>query len=336
MTRRHLLIALSLVFTLFCTVLAFRHVPLLPLLMTLKQARLQWVFAMIGIVFIDLFIRALRWKALLSVAAPKASTRELFTLEAAGLAVNNVLFMRMGELARAFLAGRELNIPVSASLSSIAIERALDAASLLFLFILAAHFHAGIVPQTLKNSVITLLLLVVGGLIVLIWAEKRLLENKNFLGRLLNRNSRIKKTAEGLISGAAALKNPLPAFVAVSLSLALWCVDALTYWTGARALGLNLSYSSSVFVLAWAGAASALPAAPGGIGAFEALVENIAAKLGIPLQSGLAFALLTHAVIYGTVTIFGLLCLYRIGFSLTEIKTHAQNMKDGTQEKIHV
>ena len=143
MNRRNLLIAFSVLLTVFCTAVAFRHVPLDPFLMTLKKARLQWVFAMVGIVFIDLFIRALRWKVLLSVAAPKAPMRDLFNLEAAGLAVNNVLFMRMGELARAFLAGRELSIPVSASLSSIAIERALDAASLLFLFPLRISFICG-------------------------------------------------------------------------------------------------------------------------------------------------------------------------------------------------
>jgi hypothetical protein len=127
----------------------------------------------------------------------------------------------------------------------------------------------------------------------------------------------------------------MPAFLSVSLSLALWSVDALTYWCGARALGLSLSYPSSVLVLAWAGAAAALPAAPGGIGTFESFVENILAKLGIPSHAGLAFALLTHAVMYGTVIIVGLATLSRIGFSLADIETHARRLKEGNQKNSH-
>lgn len=335
MKYRRLLIFFSLCVTAIGIALAFRHVPLIPLWETLKQARAFWILAMIAISFIDLFIRAWRWKALLSVAAPKASIRELFGLEAAGLAINNILFMRLGELARAFLGGRELEIPVSSTFSSVAIERALDLAALLFLFLVAARLNPSLVDKTLQDSMGALFLLTVASLVFLAWAEDKILMRGTFLEGLLSRAPRLKKIVEGLTKGAAALKAPGPAALSIFLSLVLWSVDALTYWAGARALSLHLSYSSSVLVLSWAGAAAALPAAPGGIGPFEALVENIASKLGMSLHAGLAFALLTHAIMYLTVTIIGLLSLYQIGFSLAEIAVHARLLKDGVPEEIH-
>jgi hypothetical protein len=328
MNRRQLFVVFSIFLSALFLWLAFRHVPMPSLLEILASTHPQWVLAILAIIFLDLFIRALRWQALLSFVCPQASWPKLLCLEAAGLAVNNVLFMRLGELARALLASRELKIPLSASLSSVAIERALDLGSLLFLFAIVAPFYPKLVPQTLRHSVLFFLFLTISALIFLIFAE----EKKDFLISLVNRSfsrwPRVSEMFEGLFNGAAALKNLKTASFCVTLSLALWCADALTYWAGAKALGISLGYPGSILVLSWAAAASALPAAPGSFGAFEVLVENIMVKLKTPLNSSLAFALLTHATMYLTVTLFGLFCLSQIGFSLADISAQTSAIKE--------
>ena len=328
MNRRHLFILLSLLLSGILIWLAFRRVSLSSLLRILEHARPQWILAMLAVIFLDLFIRAFRWKALLFFVSPKASPKKLLELEAAGLAVNNILFMRLGELTRAVLASRDLEIPLSASLSSVAIERALDLGSLLFLFTIVSPFYPKLVPQTLRHSVLFFLSLTCGGLIFFVFAEKK----KDFLISLVNRRfkrwPKVSEMLEGLFNGAAALKNPRTAFICIALSLSLWCVDALTYWTGAKALGISLGYTGSILVLAWAAAASALPTAPGGFGAFEVLVESIMVKLGTPIYFSLAFALLTHAAMYITVTVFGLFCLSKIGFSLADISGETRRIKE--------
>ncbi len=330
MSRRTLFISLSILLSGTLIWLAFRRVPLPSLLMILAQTRFRWIFAMLAVIFLDLLIRAFRWKALLSFVSPGAPAKNLLELEAAGLAVNNILFMRLGELTRAVLASRELEIPLSASLSSVAIERALDLASLLFLFTVVAPFYPQLVPLALRRSILFFLLLTCGGLVFLIFAE----EKKSFLLGLVNRAfkrwPKVSEIFEGLFNGAAALKNPKTAFLCIALSLFLWCADALTYWTGAKALGISLGYPGSILVLAWAAAASALPTAPGGFGAFEILVESIMVKLGTPIYFSLAFALLTHAAMYLTVTIFGFFCLSKIGFSLADISAQTRQAKEAS------
>jgi hypothetical protein len=96
----------------------------------------------------------------------------------------------------------------------------------------------------------------------------------------------------------------------------------LAYWTGARALGLGefVDYPRSILVLSWAGAASAIPTAPGGFGSFELAVQTVAGRFGIAPQAALGYALFNHMVGYIVVTLLGLVFLYKTGLSLAELK----------------
>src|SRR6185369_16978955 len=118
------------------------------------------------------------------------------------------------------------------------------------------------------------------------------------------------------------LRRPAAAFEAAVLSLMLWSVDALAYWAGARALGLGgfIDYPRSVLILSWAGAAAAVPTAPGGFGSFELAVQNILERLGVPTAQALGFALFNHMEMYLLVTVIGLLCLAQLGVSLGELR----------------
>ena len=88
--------------------LALRDVHPTEVAHAISQARTVWLIPMGAVLMSDLWIRALRWRILLSPAVPRspaATVWQLAKLEAIGLAINNVLFLRIGELARAYLAG---------------------------------------------------------------------------------------------------------------------------------------------------------------------------------------------------------------------------------------
>jgi hypothetical protein len=59
------------------------------------------------------------------------------------LAVNNVLPLRLGEVARGYLAARELGIPIVTVLASIVVERLFDMLTLLALLLFAGDWGAG-------------------------------------------------------------------------------------------------------------------------------------------------------------------------------------------------
>ncbi|PIR15163.1 MAG: hypothetical protein COV48_15890, partial [Elusimicrobia bacterium CG11_big_fil_rev_8_21_14_0_20_64_6] len=79
--------------------LALRKVEFSALGAALSSASLVWLIPMIVIVYLDLLVRAVRWRVLLSrTRVQPAPVWDLFKLEAIGLAVNNVLLLRLGEL----------------------------------------------------------------------------------------------------------------------------------------------------------------------------------------------------------------------------------------------
>lgn len=301
--------------------LAARNVDFSQLGAILASARWRWLLVTVIICLLDLVIRAVRWRLLLS-GAVKGPFFLMFRLQAIGLAVNNVLFARLGELARAVLGARELGAPLPAVLASIAVERALDVAALLTLFVAASAGVPELVDAPVRRGALLLLAGAVGALLFLVLAEKSLDEG-GLLEVRLRPWPKVHHFVEQLALGAAVLKRPAAALPIVALSLALWLIDAGAYWASARALGLGslMDYKRAILVLSWAGAGAAVPAAPGAIGTFEAMVKAILMKLGAGANDAFAYALFTHMVNYILVTVIGLVFLSRIGLSLGKLQS---------------
>ena len=318
--KRGLSIALGLGGTGFFLWLALRNVKLGDLAGALSGARWIWLIPMTAIVYLDLFVRAARWRVLLSRARPDAPLLELARLEAIGLGVNNVLFLRLGELVRGVLAARRLEMSAFAAIASVVVERALDVAALLTIFIVASGLAPGFVPPRMRLAAELVLAGALGALAVLAFAETAVAPGGIF-ERALRPWPKVHSLVEQLALGAAVLREPASALQAAAWSLALWSVDAGIYWAGARALGLGeiMNYPRAVLALSWAGASSALPAAPGAIGTFEAVVKSILVQFGASPEQALAYALVCHMVMYLLVTVTGLILLYRVGLSLSEL-----------------
>lgn len=329
MTRKHASALVALAVTVGFFALAARNVQLEALRSALARADLRWVPLLAAIGLADLVIRAARWKILLGRAAPGASLWLLVRLETIGLALNNVLFMRLGELARAFLASRELKLPVATALASVAVERALDVAALLTLFCLASFQLAELVPLQARQAGALVLFGALGALVTLAFAETLLVPG-GFLERKLRPFGRLHELVLQLAEGAAVLRRPGQAAGAAALSLALWGADALVYWAAARAFGLGelVSYLRAILVLSWAGAGAALPAAPGAFGTFEAFVVAILERFTVDSTTAFAYAVFIHMVMYVLVTALGLAFLYRVGLSLGELSAAAEKVKE--------
>ncbi len=322
MKPKHALsVAVGLACTAFFLWLALRNVNLADLARALSGARWGWLIPMTAIIFLDLFVRGARWRVLLSRARPNAPIPELARLEAIGLGVNNVLPARLGEVVRGVLAARRLEMSAFAAFASIVVERALDVAALLTIFIIASGLETGFAPDRIRLVAKLLLAGAIGALGVLAFAESAVADG-GLIERALRRWPKAHSLIEQLSLGAAVLREPAAALQAAVWSLALWSLDAGVYWSGARALGLGeiMNYPRAVLALSWAGAISAVPAAPGGIGTFEASVKSIVVQFGAAPDQALAYALVCHMVNYLLVTVASLILLYRIGLSLAELR----------------
>jgi uncharacterized protein (TIRG00374 family) len=319
--RKVLSIFVAVGFTGFFLALALRNVQFAELSRALAGARWRWLPGIIFIIiFADLGLRALRWRILLSQAVD-APVGELFRLSTIGLAVNNLLFARLGEVLRAVLAAERLGVPLATTLASVVVERVLDVAALLILFVTASGLLPSLVDSRLHQGAAALLAAVLAVMIFLVLAE-RSLEPGRLLERRLRSWRKVHEVMSHLAWGAAVLRRPRALVPVAALSLALWSVDALVYWLGAFALGLqnHIDYTRSILVLSWAGAGALLPAAPGGIGTFESLVKSIVVNLGATAPEALAYAVFLHMCSYLLVTGLGLVFLTRVGLSVGGVK----------------
>ena len=104
----------------------------------LASADWRLVAPAVALYFVGAWLRSARWRLLLPEQA--VSTPILFRALVVGFTVNNLLPVRMGEVARAYLLSRWCRVPYGATLASLVVERILDGLSLALLLLLSLRF----------------------------------------------------------------------------------------------------------------------------------------------------------------------------------------------------
>lgn len=299
--------------------LAFRDVHLGKVLGALNDFQPAWTPLLLALPVLDLGIRAVRWRILLApvVDAPRWA---LFKIEAVGLALNNVLFLRVGEFARALVGARELDVPAASVFATIVVERLCDTAALLGIFSACALARPDLVGSTLRFWALAATFGCVFGLAAIALGGERLRRAPLFTR--IEAFPKAARLAEELIRGSRGMRSGAAAAAVAALSVALWLCDAGLYWAAARAMVFSpsLGYAQSVVVLATAGAASALPAVPGAFGNFEASVKVLLEHFGYAKELGLSYAAFVHLIMYAVVTSLGIVFFYRLGHTFAGLK----------------
>ncbi|MBI3300022.1 MAG: flippase-like domain-containing protein [Elusimicrobia bacterium] len=285
----------------------------------------RWAPVLLLLPVLDICTRAMRWKLLLQ-AISSARVTKLFQLESVGLALNNVLFMRLGEFARAVLCGLELEVHAFAVLATIVVERLCDACALFSLFAVVTTLTGVPVDPVVRLAAAGLSAGIVVVLVAAAYSEK-------FLVRLAQERlrpwPRLAHLAEDLAAGTRGLRAPGAWWRVALLSYALWTIDALVFWSAARAIDLEplLSFGQAVAVVTIASAATAFPTAPGGFGNFEAAVKWVLVRFGAAPAEAFAFAAFTHLVMYTIVTVLGVVFLYRLGHTIEGLKKAVERLR---------
>lgn len=323
MTRRTQSLILGLILSGACLYLALRPVEFGLLWESLKTMRLKWLPAIVAIPLLDISLRALRWKWLLP---PEAKTKwaDLFQILCIGLALNNILPLRLGELARAYLSRQKGKISFWTALATIFVERVLDSLVILGLFLAAASFWT-LTPQldqlhqVGKILFVVLLLALVAVIFMpsLGWGLDPSAPSQGF-----DPVKSFRKLLRQFRLGAAALKSPARLAAVSALSLLAWLVNASIFLFTAKAMGLaSVSYPHSLALLASAGASTMLPAAPGYFGTMELIVSQVLRQMvEVSPELALSLAGVSHLGSYLPVTLLGIFFLYHTGHSLREIQ----------------
>lgn len=310
--KQRLSIATGLAISVALLWLACRRIDFPALTGILANIKLAPLLLVVTGVCAELLIRGIKWRILLAPAGP-ARTWDAIRIEAAGLALNNVLPLRLGEVARAAFAADFFKMPLATIISTILAEKALDFAALLALAAAAAAANGITLPDTGHGPIILLLVMTISALTFITFNRAGA---KRFNGYV-----RLKKTFNSLKLGLTAFTSPVAAACICLLALLQWFVNSLNYYWVAAAFGIqdSVTVTKSVLLSFTGAAASSAPGMPGYFGSFELGISAVLTAWGINREAALAYAAIAHILSYLAITVAGLFFAYQMGHSLGKI-----------------
>jgi uncharacterized protein (TIRG00374 family) len=276
-------------------------------------------------------LRAIRWRVILEPVAPNLPIAQLWRATAVGMMVNNIYPARLGEIARAYALTRETSrVSLTSAVASLAVDRVFDALTLMLLLVaamLAPEFPRGITigGQPVQRAAA---LFAVGALILFVMLYV-IVVFPQYLARLYA--AMVGRVAPGLVErgstiihafseGLGVLRSPRRFAAVFFWALVHWLVNALAFWIGFKAVGVDVPFSAANFLQGIIAIGVALPSSPGFFGVFEA-----AAKVGLEVYGvtgGLAvsWAIGYHILSFIPITLIGLYYFARLGLHFSDFK----------------
>jgi uncharacterized protein (TIRG00374 family) len=264
--------------------------------------------------WLEIFVRAWRWQFLLSPLG-RVSYRQALAYTCVGYFANTLLPMRLGEVARAYLAASALRLPRLATLGSIVVERLTDGITIL---VLASALGFVVTDASAVAPVELWLFLGVAAAVALTSLGVILARRRELVEALLP--ERIRSLIGRMVSGTAAVQSPSGAAVTVGATLVAFACAVGSMIAVAGAVGLSINPAEAAFAIAWIGLSTAIPAAPGSVGTYEFVGVSVLTLLGQDPASALAAVVLLHVIgtlpvaLVGLVTTWALhLRVWRLG-----------------------
>jgi hypothetical protein len=287
--------------------LALRGMEWKAFLYTLSQGR----YYLLPLLFIwsslNYFMRAMRWRVLLS-AERRIRPLTVFWANMAGYLGNSFLPARAGELVRSVALSHKTGINASFVLATALTERLLDVIALVLISVLALLSLPGI-SSTFAPALRGMAVLAGVGLLVVLLAPRL----SSFFQQMLAIiplpaawRPRLENLLVRFLDGMRSLQNPGRAISFVALTGVIWLADGLGSMLGAYMLRLQLTLPQALLLLAGLGLSSAIPSTPGYIGVYQFAAVTVLTPFGFSKSEALAYILVAQVFNYIMVTVWGL------------------------------
>ena len=270
----------------------------------LQGLDIGYLLLAIATYWVSIALRIFRWRRMLNPYYPSTRLQIAETL-IVGFAVNYILPARLGELFRADYAKRRFEIPRSAAVGSIAVERLTDGVVVVCCLWLGlvlatqasesfAAEHLWVI-QSIAN--VGAAIFAVATVCVVLIVRYRI---------------RLHIGPEWLRVRAAAFVDGLTTFKLVwtwgvlSLSLAVWGTEALALWFVFKSMAVELSLAVTLMLIGAATLSTLVPTAPGFIGSYQLGYVAVMNAVGVSAEVGLIAATTIQITFFGTVTLTGI------------------------------
>ena len=281
--------------SLLCLAYAFHGVPLAELWSVLRGYP---VWPMVLSVLASFVAYAFLGARLMLMRTPRLRFVPCYCASLVGLALNNVLPAKAGELAMAAWVGREHGLPFDTSLGLVFMGRFFDvnALGLLSLWFLWALRQ--------KRTALAL-----SGCLVLGWGILLLFRRRPEWAKLWGKLPLPARVTDFLTRFTLSLveqMSPRRLAWSAALTAVLWTGYAFQSWVSLNGVaGLGLSAGEVVGVFALSSLGMLLPSSPGALGVYEAVMATALAAYSVPRDQALAVTLFCHMAQFIPVTLAG-------------------------------
>lgn len=252
--------------------------------------------------------QAIRWRVI--ARTPMVSAPRFAEMVLSGVAVNNVLPGRVGDLLRARWLQVAACISGGRALATVFVDRVFDVLALVVFLAISLPFISGAewIRRIAIGGFVLLLVLSIVFAAARAYAHYRARDRRGHRGRL-------RGIARDALEGLAEPLGPVRAVALALFSVGTWSMWALAAWLVGQAVGIELSMLDVVFVTAVINLGVAIPSSPGFIGTYQWLGVSALALFHIETDQALAFAILMHAVWYVPTCLAGGFLLSRRGIA---------------------
>ena len=291
----------------------------------LKSARYWWLLPGVGVYFIGVWVRSWRWHYLLRPVKP-VSTRKMFPIVAIGYMGNNIYPARAGEVLRAVVLKRKEDIPISASLATVIVERIFDGVVMLgFVFLNLPELATLTGTSGFIGNIQTLALwgagAFLGALLIFILAAMFPASAEKMISRITGIflpekiRERVQEIIGKFLSGLESLRSPREALMVLLTSIVIWMLETGKYWFVMQAFDFQVSFFALMLMNGIVNLATTIPSVPGYWGTFD--LPGIAVLTAYGVDQGIAasYTLVLHAALWLPITLLGAYYMIREGIS---------------------
>ncbi len=316
--------------------LALRGLQLGDLWGALQDANYWWLLPGIAVYFLGVWARAWRWHYLLR-PLKRIPTREMFPIVAIGYMGNNIYPARAGEVLRAYVLKRKQNVPVSASLATILVERIFDGVvMLMFVFAnlpeLARLTGESGFAGSIQNLAVWGAAAFAGALAVFLLVAAKPEPSMRVIGGLIDRlapqrlRARLREVVERFLGGLASLRSPRDVLMVFVTSVVVWLFETGKYWLVMHAFPFEVSFFALMLMNGIVNLATTIPSAPGYVGTFDAPGIAVLRAYGVDAAVAAGYTLVLHVALWVPITALGAWYMARESINWMEARDEVQEL----------
>lgn len=290
-----------------------------------REANYWYILPGIAVYFVALWVRTWRWHYLLR-PLKAIPTADMFPIVTMGYAGNNIFPARAGEVLRAVLLKRKQQVPISASLATIIVERVFDGVVMLaFIFLNLAELSRltddiQVLGQlTIQQVALWGSLAFFGALLVFFAAAMFPAPTERaaswFIQHLVPVSWRegALDITQRFLGGLESLRSPLETLMVFLTSVVIWLLETVKYWFVMHAFGFSVSFFALMLMNGVVNLATTIPSAPGYLGTFDLPGIAVLEVYGVPKETAASYTFVLHFALWFPVTALGLYYMTREG-----------------------